>query len=160
VSLCSSQFGVPMLRPRVFIIATLRPHQALTAPQAAEQQLLSSFLSSDNDNDERFLLSVEQQLRYEPVLNVVDGSDPSAYSICFTSGYFRCRKAGGSMLKVGERLRFFAPSEILSLLGFNDSFSIEGNISLQAAYRLVGNSVDVRVIRYLLTSLSSQGVLN
>jgi hypothetical protein len=64
------------------------------------------------------------------------------------------------MLKVGGRLRFFAPDEILKLLGFADCYSVGENISLPAAFRLVGNSVDVRVIRYLLTTLYMQGVLN
>jgi site-specific DNA-cytosine methylase len=157
VSLCSSQFGVPMLRPRVFVIAS---HQPLQAPAGVARQALSSFLNAANDKDERLLLSREEQARYEPVLNAVDGSDPSSYSICFTSGYWRCRKAGGSMLKVGGRLRFFAPDEILKLLGFADCYSVGENISLPAAFRLVGNSVDVRVIRYLLTTLYMQGVLN
>ena len=63
------------------------------------------------------------------------------------------------MLRMADRrLRFFAPTEILKLLGFSADFQIPASVSMPAAYKLVGNSVDVRVIRHILNGLYSQGV--
>lgn len=160
VALCSSQFGVPMLRPRVFVLATREEHRPIEPPASRLPQALSAFVDRSNDLDERLWLAPEQGQKYEAVLNVVDPDDAESYSICFTSGYLRCRKAGGSMLRMAnERLRFFAPTEILKLLGFSADFQIPASVSMPAAYKLVGNSVDVRVIRHILSGLSSQGVL-
>lgn len=161
VALCSSQFGVPMLRPRVFVVATREGHKPIEAPAARKPMALSAFVDSSNDIDERLWLAPEQAQKYEAVLNVVDPGDPESYSICFTSGYLRCRKAGGSMLRMADRrLRFFAPTEILKLLGFSADFQIPASVSMPAAYKLVGNSVDVRVIRHILNGLYSQGVFD
>lgn len=153
VSLCSSQFGVPMRRPRVFVVATKKKHKPLEVPLSTPSPL-AGFIGEVGP-----FLDEKERLRYEPVLNIVDGDDPSSICICFTSGYYRCRKASGSLLKVGGRLRFFSPAEISSLLGFQH-LEIPAHLGIKAAYKLVGNSVDVRVIRHILSSLHVQGVLS
>ena len=152
VRLCSSSFGVPMLRPRVFIVASLdglnldfAPPKSL-APSELDHYLFAS--GSDLHCDPEMLS------RYEAVLNIVDPKLPGSYLICFTSGYHRCRQASGSLITTGSgQTRFVAPAEILGLLGFDQKFSIPDTIPLEVAYKLVGNSVDVRAINYLLTEV-------
>ncbi len=167
IKLCPTMFAVPMLRPRIFIVArlvdeetrpfvsTLRP--IVAPPQASSAKSLGDFIDYglNEVTTAHLLLSEADAEKYEPVLNVVnlkDASDAEQYVICFTSGYYRCRKASGSLLRLENgRLRFFSPNEILSLLGFSVDFSL-ADLALPICYRLVGNSVDVRAIDYLLAN--------
>ena len=147
-------FALPTLaRPccgRVFL-SSLRFYLCQSSwyqcPQSPERLPLHDYIFEDGpgfDCDPRMLE------RYEPVLNIVDPDVSGAYIICFTSGYRRCRSAGGSLLKIKDRVRFFSPAEILSLLGFTRDYKIPDTVPIEAAYRLVGNSVDVRAINHLL----------
>jgi len=167
IKLCPTMFAVPMLRPRIFIVARLvaedtRPlfsalRPIVAPPQASSAKTLSNFIDYglNEFTAAHLLLSEADAEKYEPVLNVVDlkdTSDAAQYVICFTSGYYRCRKASGSLLRLESgRLRFFSPDEILALLGFSADFSLS-NLDLPLCYRLVGNSVDVRAIDYLLAN--------
>jgi DNA (cytosine-5)-methyltransferase 1 len=148
-SLCPTMFGVPMLRPRVFIVAS---QDALTEPIVAPSKIeggdLERYLFAEG---ETFACNPEMLRRYGAVLNIVDPSVFGSYLICFTSGYHRCRQASGSLISTGDgTARFVSPDEILRLLGFRRDFKMPDTISLEVAYRLVGNSVDVRAIAYLL----------
>lgn len=167
IKLCPTMFGVPMLRPRIFVVAILVDEETRTldsvlrpivaAPQAPSAKPLSNFIDYglNEASAPDLLLSDAEAEKYEPVLNVVnlkDASDAEQYVICFTSGYYRCRKASGSLLRLESgRLRFFSPEEILALLGFSSDFSLS-DLALPICYRLVGNSVDVRAIDYLLAN--------
>jgi tRNA (cytosine38-C5)-methyltransferase len=148
-SLCPTVFGVPMLRPRVFVVASQTgPIEQPTAPLKTESRPLARYLFEDGS---AFACSGETLQRYAAVLNIVDPRLPESYLICFTSGYHRCRQASGSLISTGEgQARFVSPGEILGLLGFHKDFKLPGEISMEVAYRLVGNSVDVRAISYLL----------
>ena len=162
IKLCPTMFGVPMQRPRIFVVATLADSASLALlppPQPSTRVALSQFIDStlnDSPAGENLLLSAADAIKYEAVLNVVDLkdiSDATNYLICFTSGYLRCRKASGSLLRLASgRLRFFSPREILSLLRFSPEFTLS-DLDLPICYRLVGNSVDVRAIEYLLSSV-------
>lgn len=54
------------------------------------------------------------------------------------------------------KLRFFTPTEVLSLMSFPQYYSFPGNITLKQCYRLLGNSVNVKVISELLKILFDQ----
>ncbi len=151
LSLCSTDFNVPMRRPRFFVIASRSKQRVapIDLQSFSDRRTLSEYL--DTSIDSELLLDEEIATRYAPVINVVDADDQSAKLICFTRGYDRCRKASGSLLKLSSgRLRLFAPNEILRLLGFSDNYELPEQLSLPAKLRLVGNSVDVRAIKSLL----------
>lgn len=154
VSLCSTELGVPMRRPRFFLAAcrggNLKPFVKGTSDPDAK--LLRHYLTSDEDS---LLVPEEIVQKYWAVLNIVDPQEDKAKVICFTRGYNRCRKASGSLIKARSdgRVRFVAPEEILSLLGFSSRFQMPANISRDVAWRLVGNSVDVRAVRALIHTL-------
>ena len=147
--LCSSMFGVPMLRPRVFIVAGLTAFNAdAVPPPVPTRESINKYL---HVADETFNCDPEMLKRYDAVLNIVDPAVADSYFICFTSGYHRCRQASGSLISTGPgAARFVAPQEILALLGFDSQYSIPETIPLEVAYKLVGNSVDVRAITFLL----------
>jgi tRNA (cytosine38-C5)-methyltransferase len=53
----------------------------------------------------------------------------------------------------GQRLRYFTPTEMLKIAGFPDYYSFPASTSRAAAYRLIGNSVNVAVVTRLLAWL-------
>jgi tRNA (cytosine38-C5)-methyltransferase len=98
---------------------------------------------------------------------------------CFTAAYARqLHKATGSILLMEEqqeddhdnsvnstassaidrsnikqykrRLRRFLPCELLRLFGFPDDFKFPKDISLEQQYKLIGNSVNVNVVAYVV----------
>ncbi|XP_050351924.1 tRNA (cytosine(38)-C(5))-methyltransferase isoform X1 [Nymphalis io] len=51
------------------------------------------------------------------------------------------------------KLRFFTPNEVLSLMSFSRNYKFPENITTKQCYRLLGNSVNVKVITELLKIL-------
>lgn len=164
--LCSTQFGVPMRRPRYFLVA-MRTAPASRQCEAASirrgkgpdaslcenghKSQLHEFLTDDADGD--LLVPREVMQRYEQGFDIVDVNDAAAELICFTKNYERCMKASGSLLRTGNGVRRVSPEEILRLLGFAESFIFPVEISRSLRWRLLGNSVDVRAIRFIVESL-------
>lgn len=54
------------------------------------------------------------------------------------------------------QLRFFTPKEILALMAFPEDYNFPANITMKQCYRLLGNSVNVKVISELLKILFDQ----
>lgn len=161
LSLCPSLFGLPSLRPRLFYIGTRRSDinipDELTIKKPEFDPLLPSRLSDylDREPIEGTFLPRSLQARYERSLAVIeDATDRDAQAICFTSGYARTMRAGGSFLRMEDgSLRRFSPNEIVRLLGFPESFKFPSHLDLKTQWRLAGNSVDLTCIRYLLSIL-------
>jgi hypothetical protein len=87
-------------------------------------------------------------------LHIIKANDPRSQCICFTSGYGKSLKASGSYLETASgAIRYFAPEEILALLGFNKEFHFPDTMSLAARWRLVGNTVELRSLRAALSIL-------
>lgn len=152
--LCPTLLGVPSRRPRLFYAASRTP---VIDPPVIEQAsiarkftALADFLDSDPQAD--LILEHELQERYERGLDIIeDVNDSDASTICFTSGYARSMKVGGSFIRMaGGRIRRFSPEEIIRVLGFPESFRFAEGTSLETGWRLAGNSVDVRCIQLLL----------
>jgi len=212
-NLCSTQFGVPMRRPRHFVVACRRagarervtlgnadlqpafehasgnaafehqmppgwrrsqagsasgtadlrpafehapgsagfqPASSGSSPNPERKMQLRDFLSDDSDD---LFLPNEVMSRYERGFDIVDPSEPEAELICFTKNYERCMRASGSLIRTKSGTRRVSPEEILKLLGFSDRFCFPDQISRSLRWRLVGNSVDVRAIKFILSSI-------
>ena len=86
---------------------------------------------------------------------------------CFTKGYTKLFKGTGSILLLDEKLfkqnlnpedlfgyiRFFTPEEILKFLYFDENFVFPKNLSEKSKYKLLGNSVNVKVVNILMNFL-------
>ena len=86
---------------------------------------------------------------------------------CFTKNYSRLFKGTGSILlvdsekyeknvdpiKLSGYIRFFTPKEILKFLFFGESFTFPKNFTNKTKYRLLGNSINVKVVNILLDYL-------
>jgi tRNA (cytosine38-C5)-methyltransferase len=93
---------------------------------------------------------------------------------CFTAGYGRIfHRATGSllllrapedslaespldrsdMMKYSNRLRRFTPKELLALFGFPRTFEFPEGSNLGQQYKLIGNSINVTVVTFLMKEL-------
>jgi len=153
LNICSSMFGVPMRRPRFFLSASrlIQPKTPEFDP-FEEERVLSDFLTERSDEDLR--LPDSELEKYDAVLNIVDPGKKDAYVICFTRGYFKCRKASGSLIRLPDGgARFVSPLEMLNLFGFSSAYKFPAELSKQVCWRLIGNSVDVRAVRAVLATV-------
>lgn len=150
VVLCPTEIGVPNRRRRFFLVAGLAELQPRSLPEF-ERQPLASFLDSEPSRD----LWVDQGLvdNYREALSLVDPQKPLAVTSCFTSAYGRSTVRSGSYLETATGLRRFSPTEILRLLGFPSDFVLPPDLSRQVAWRLVGNSLSVPSVRYVLSAI-------
>lgn len=152
--LCSSSFGVPMRRPRYFIAASRTV--TLSQPDIdsfRENRRLADYLLEEAFANADLLLDQDVADQYRPVLNIVDPNEEGSYLICFTRGYFKCRKASGSMIQLRNgRIRFVDPYEALDLFGFSEHFRFPEGMPISMRLKLIGNSVDVRAVKAVLST--------
>lgn len=131
----------------------------------------------EEEVSDKFLLK-DQQLKRAKVLDVCHRD--SRRSCCFTKAYSHYLDGTGSVFTEASRelvekiknasaselgssefiqplrelkLRFFTPKEILALMSFPKDYSFPETVSTKQCYRLLGNSVNVRVISELLKIL-------
>jgi DNA-cytosine methyltransferase len=170
--LCSSDFNVPMRRPRVFLYAVQMPSsqekwrdKASALKEIAKQyaqsvkpdlkrsdtnMALCDFIRDRNAPD--LQVDSDQVERYKWCMDIVDANEVGRNVICFTSGYGQFFRSSGSFLQVDEfTVRRFSPREILSLLGFHEHFVLPDSINLQKQWKLVGNSLDLRCVQHVLS---------
>lgn len=150
--LCPTQFGIPMKRPRLFITALLPPFGFVEpAVQCTASASLTAHLS--DANDDRLMVAQQVVERHKEGMHLVSPADPDASTICFTSGYAKSFRASGSFIKSESGIRRFSPGELLRLFGFGCDFTFPDDLPLQAQWRLIGNSVELRCIRHVLSSV-------
>lgn len=152
-TLCPTALGIPNRRRRFYLVAGRRP---LQAPQPSPEgrvkiARLGDFLDPTPEPD----LWVDPALvdKYAHALDIVDPDDPEAVAACFTSAYGHSPVRSGSYLQTPTGLRRFAPTEILRLLGFPESFTLPPDLTRPAAWRLVGNSLSVPAVRRVLSAV-------
>lgn len=162
--LCSTQLGTPMRRPRHFVLASRAPMPPpLPVPPPVPRDNgslpLRSYLIDGSCERPELRPSDETVQRYGESYDIVDPLDDGAVAICFTSGYGKSQKVSGSLIKIphsNNQLRRFSPHEILHLLGFPAGYHLPEDLPLESAWRLVGNSVDVRCVQFCLQHLIDQ----
>lgn len=162
--LCPTDLGVPNRRRRYYLAAALdrTPRIGPDAPAAGgwNGARLPDLIDPGIDLDSEPALAVDPDLvrRYEGVLHVVDPDDPDAVTACFTAAYGRSIIRSGSYLRIPsktgpDRLRRFAPREILRLLGFPPEYDLPPDLPPKQAWPLAGNSLSVPAVRTVLRSI-------
>jgi len=151
--LCPSELGVPMRRPRFYLVAQRGAVPAPPATEAVPRRPLRPFL--DPEPDPSLWASDDLVARYGPRLAVVDPSDPEALAHVFTGAYGTSPVYAGSWLATSTGPRLFSPGEILRLLGFGDAVSVAG-LSRKKAYKVVGNSLSVDAVRHVLSGIRAR----
>ncbi|KAJ8389046.1 hypothetical protein AAFF_G00124430 [Aldrovandia affinis] len=124
--------------------------------------------------EREYLLPPKTLLRYALLLDIVRPT--CRRSVCFTKGYGHYVEGTGSVLQsrtdtkvekafasldsLSEEqklsqlstlgLRYFTPREIANLMGFPADFSFPEKTSIKQRYRVLGNSLNVRVVAKLI----------
>ena len=141
-----------------------------------EKEKIADYLHNESDDDDSLLLDDKTLLQYSSAMDIVGGD--SERSCCFTKNYARYIIGTGSVLHRGAagvdrvyqrvkglnddeeklkelrklKLRYFSPEEIALLMGFPPEFSFpEGDkLSRLQKYRLLGNSLNVKIVSMLI----------
>lgn len=146
--LCPSRFGVPNLRPRVYLVAARRP-LADELPPKRPAGALAPFL--DEEEDPRLYLDPALVARHRPGMDLVDAA--SERTACFIGGYGERLVRSGSYLVTPSGVRRFSPAEVARLLGYPPSFEFPAEVSLERRYRLLGNGLSLPVARWVAALL-------
>jgi site-specific DNA-cytosine methylase len=152
--LCPTALGVPSRRPRYYLVAS-RLGWSPQLPIVSRPRPLANFLTAGwrIDPPNELLLSPDVVGRFGAGLRILDPTDPSAYTTCFTAGYGKSLMHAGSYLQSRCGVRRFAPAEIAALLGFPATFRFPAGLPLRKRWHLLGNSVSVHAVRDVLRLL-------
>ena len=146
---CPSRFGLPNQRPRAFTVASRRPMAARPLPDHPPHSL-AEFL--DAQEDEGLYLQAEILARHRHGMDFVTPEE--SRSTCFIGGYGQRFVGSGSFLKTARGVRRFSPAEVARLLGLPERFHFPSDLSLEARYRLLGNSLSIPVAAWALDHLA------
>lgn len=146
--LCPNHFGLPNLRPRVFLAAS-RQNLSQEPPPEQEAPPLTEFL--DPDPDPALFLDAEA-LRHYPGLDLAHPEDRR--SACFIGGYGQRFVGSGSFLVSPKGIRRFSPGEVARLLGLPASFRFPESLSREKRYKLLGNGLSIPVARWVAGLIS------
>jgi site-specific DNA-cytosine methylase len=150
ITLCPTELGIPNRRKRFYLVAGLSP--LLPFPRLQPQsRRLQGYLDQSPSPD--LVISEELVARYCTALDIVRADDPAAITSCFTAAYGRSPVRSGSYLTSTNGIRRFSPAEILRLLGFPPFFSLPPEMPLRQAWPLVGNSLSVPAVQWVLTAI-------
>ncbi len=144
--LCPSDFGLPNIRRRWYLLAGPRPPR-WPNPARMPRTPIRAFL--DSQPDPELTLSPTLVSSYAKALPFSNPDDTD--TCCFTSAYGSSPVYCGSYLRdeiLGPRR--FSPIEIARLLGFPKTFRFPEGISLRKQWSLIGNSLSVPVVGALL----------
>lgn len=148
--LCPTELGLPNRRARFYLVAgrdTLADWPERRGPSVALADVLDPQPAPELWCDDGLAR------RYDGALNIVDATSEAAVTACFTSAYGRSPVRSGSYLRTPAGLRRFSPAEILRLLDFPREYSLPPGLPRDVAWRLVGNSLSVRAVRWILTAI-------
>lgn len=148
--LCPTELGMPNRRPRFYLVAS---RAGLVDWPAREGPAVTLDRCLDAVPDPVLSCPPELARRYDGALSVVDAADPAACASCFTSAYGRSVVRSGAYLTTPHGLRRFSPAEILRLFDFPSGYRLPPQLGHDVAWRLVGNSVSVRAVRWVLAAL-------
>ena len=147
--LCPTELGVPNRRRRFYFVACLADIPPPTSPLVIGRSL-AEYMESDVDRE--FFVEPGLLRQYEGAIHLVDGSDPTACTNCFTAAYGRSPVRSGSMVQCAGGVRRFTPTEVLRLLGFAESYVLVDERPL-TGWALAGNSLSVNAVREVLSIL-------
>lgn len=156
--ICPTQLGVPNRRRRYYLVARQAGWNCEEMAFSGESpqiqnpvraRTLGDFL--DVDVNARFDVAPQLLADYSTAINLIDAEDPQAITACFTSAYGKSPIRSGSYVRQANRIRRFTPREIARLLGFPPTFGWPPHTADRTAWRLLGNSLAVHTLRYVLS---------
>ncbi len=150
--LCPTGLGVPMRRPRFYLMASRGRLSPPVVIVDMPLRPLGDYLDGSDISDipDELHVGGDVLAKFGKGFRIVDPKDPQAYTTCFTSGYGRSLMHAGSYLQCAGGVRRFAPEEIARLLHFPEGFRFPDRMTLRKKWHLVGNSLSVAAVRKVL----------
>ncbi|MCC6509178.1 MAG: DNA cytosine methyltransferase [Pirellulaceae bacterium] len=151
--LCPTELGWPNRRPRFYLLASLKPLPAwapLPRYHVSVQDIVASCAVDS------LSLTVDQQLveQFGRAMDRIRLDEPDCVTACFGSSYGKSLLHAGSYITNGSQWRRFAPQEVARLLGFPATFVLPERLSPRRAWKLLGNSLSIPAVRYVLSHVS------
>lgn len=150
--LCPTELGWPNRRPRFYLLASLDEVQPWHALPRYSVRLADLLRGAEVDRA-ACQVSPDVVQRFGSAMDRVDLEDPEAVTACFGSSYGKSILHAGSYVAAQDHWRRFSPAEVARLLGFPPSFSIPTEYGYRRAWKLLGNSLSIPVVRYVLSHL-------
>eukprot|EP00834_Sanchytrium_tribonematis_P000191 NODE_4_length_77007_cov_1.156642.p31 type:complete len:311 gc:universal NODE_4_length_77007_cov_1.156642:39219-40151(+) len=159
IILSPTDFGIPNQRNRYFLFATFeKPEFKFEIPPRIELGPISSYLDDPKIVPQECFLTISEIEKYFQIFDIKRPSDKTTN--CFTKNYYRMFEGTGSILQtegfqhlINDEnkhylgLRRFTPTEICKLFGFPTSFKFD--LPLKDQYKLLGNSINLVVLKYV-----------
>jgi site-specific DNA-cytosine methylase len=151
-TLCPTELGVPMRRPRYYLMASRGRLSPPVVIVDMPLRPLGDYLDGGDISDipDELHVGGDVLAKFGKGFRIIDPKDPQACTTCFTSGYGRSLMHAGSYLQCAGGVRRFAPEEIARLLHFPEGFRFPGRMTLRKKWHLVGNSLSVAAVRKVL----------
>lgn len=151
--LCPTELGIPSRRPRYYLVASRTALHRVTTFSPLHQPL-AAYLDSPLTAACPPELRVSDDIldRFGTGFRVLDATDPTAYTTCFTAGYGKSMMYAGAYLRYQDGVRRFSPEEIARLLHFPSGFRFPPEMPIRKRWHLIGNSLSVAAVREILRS--------
>ena len=156
IELCPTEMDWPNRRPRFYLLASRRrPIVAWREPPRYHARLADFVEPEPQLQPSAPELEVDRAIltRIESAIDRCEVNDerPTA---CFASSYGRAQLNSGSYLRIdNHRYRRFSPREVARFLGFPATFALPGEIPTRSLWKLLGNSLSLPAVRYVLSHL-------
>lgn len=144
--ICPTELGIPNRRPRYYLIAS-RHELGEVDLTPLPHRPVRDFLDESPDPD--LWVGEADVAEYGHGFDIVDPDDDDAVTACFTSAYGKSWIYSGSYLKTERGVRRFSPLEIARLMQFPPHFSLPDDLDRRKAYKYIGNSLAIDVVRRL-----------
>ena len=158
--LCPTHLGWVNKRPRFYLLASRNRPVAAWREFPTYQVRLQDLLQSPNDEQvvaPELAVDPVEVSKFESALDRCDvNSDPDTErpTACFASSYGRVLLNSGSYLKLASgAYRRFKPREVARMLGYPDSFQLPSTVPTRKLWKLLGNSLSLPAVRYVLSHI-------
>lgn len=151
--LCPTQLGWPNRRPRFYMLASLvaiKPWLPLPNLKVSLWPLLATAEPMDEAACAVDPCDVE---KFGSAMDRIEYGH-EAVTACFGSSYGKSLLHSGSYLVLQGKWRRFTPAEVVRLLGFPSTFILPSELTYRRAWKLLGNSLSIPAVRYVLAHLS------
>lgn len=160
IKLCPTQLNWPNRRERFYLMAArvstdFAAWRPLPSYRTCLQDLIEpsqsdSTLNIAQEVVEKYFESLDRIVTTS--VEVTPSEKPSA---CFGSSYGKAiLNAGSYLVTQPDECRRFSPREVANMLGFPPTFRLPTKTNRQA-WKLLGNSLSLPVVRYLLSHLNN-----